>query len=147
MAFLAEQHLVAAKLVRRNGATRSGAERELFIRISSPACASWRRSGAASVWTISIGVRLRRIGASSMNKVVGFRRLKSMVHPSFPISDPRSSNMKLFARKLNHRAARRRIPVWNRCGHPGTGVEPLPHLRILKEIVCCHRSTHHADLP
>jgi hypothetical protein len=82
-----------------------------------------------------------------MNKVVGFRRLKSMVHPSFPISDPRSSNMKLFARKLNHRAARRRIPVWNRCGHPGTGVEPLPHLRILKEIVCCHRSTHHADLP
>ena len=57
---------------------------------SSSACASWRRSGAASVWTISIGVRLRRIGASSMNKLVGFRRLKSMVHPSFPISDPAS---------------------------------------------------------
>ena len=89
--------------------------------VSSSACASWRRSGAASVWTISIGVRLRRIGASSMNKLVGFRRLKAMVHPSFPISDPRSSNMKLFARSLNHRAARRRIPVWNRCGHPGTG--------------------------
>jgi hypothetical protein len=35
MAFLAEQHLVAAKLVRRNGATRSGAERELFIRKSN----------------------------------------------------------------------------------------------------------------
>jgi len=89
MAFLAEQHLVAAKLVRRNGATRTGAERELLIRkASSSACASWRRSGAASVWTISIGVRLRRIGASSMNKLVGFRRLKSMVHPSFPISGP-----------------------------------------------------------
>ena len=35
MAFLAEQHLVAAKLVRRNGATRTGAERELFIRKSN----------------------------------------------------------------------------------------------------------------
>jgi hypothetical protein len=31
MAFLAEQHLVAAKLVRRNGAMWIGAERELFI--------------------------------------------------------------------------------------------------------------------
>jgi hypothetical protein len=35
MAFLAEQHLVAAKLVRRNGARRAGAERELFIRKSN----------------------------------------------------------------------------------------------------------------
>jgi hypothetical protein len=35
MQFLAEQHLVAAKLVRRNGATRTGAERELFIRRSN----------------------------------------------------------------------------------------------------------------
>ena len=35
MAFLAEQHLVAAKLVRRNGATRTRAERELFIRKSN----------------------------------------------------------------------------------------------------------------
>ena len=35
MAFLAEQHLLAAKLVRRNGATRTGAERELFIRKSN----------------------------------------------------------------------------------------------------------------
>ena len=35
MAFLAEQHLVAAKLVRRNGATRFRAERELFIRKSN----------------------------------------------------------------------------------------------------------------
>ena len=35
MAFLAEQHLVAAKLVRRNGATRTGAEQELFIRKSN----------------------------------------------------------------------------------------------------------------
>ena len=32
MLFLAEQHLVAAKLVRESGATRTGAERELFIR-------------------------------------------------------------------------------------------------------------------
>jgi hypothetical protein len=31
MLFLAEQHLVAAKLVRENGARRIGAERELFI--------------------------------------------------------------------------------------------------------------------
>jgi hypothetical protein len=35
MAFLAEQHLVAAKLLRRNGATQTGAERELFIRKSN----------------------------------------------------------------------------------------------------------------
>jgi hypothetical protein len=35
MAFLAEQHLVAAKLVRRNGAMRTRAERELFIRKSN----------------------------------------------------------------------------------------------------------------
>ena len=35
MQFLAEQHLVAAKLVRRNGASRTGAERELFMRKSN----------------------------------------------------------------------------------------------------------------
>jgi hypothetical protein len=35
MAFIAEQHLVAAKLVRINGAARTGAERELFIRKSN----------------------------------------------------------------------------------------------------------------
>jgi hypothetical protein len=35
MATLAEQHLVAAKLVRENGAARTGAERELFIRKSN----------------------------------------------------------------------------------------------------------------
>ena len=35
MLFLAEQHLVAAKLVRESGATRTGAERELFIRKSN----------------------------------------------------------------------------------------------------------------
>ena len=35
MQFLAEQHLVAAKLVRRNGAVRTGAERELCIRKSN----------------------------------------------------------------------------------------------------------------
>jgi hypothetical protein len=35
MQFLAEQHLVAAKLVRENGARRSGAERELFIQKSN----------------------------------------------------------------------------------------------------------------
>jgi hypothetical protein len=35
MQFLAEQHLVAAKLVWRNGAVRTGAERELFIRKSN----------------------------------------------------------------------------------------------------------------
>jgi hypothetical protein len=33
--FLAEQHLVAAKLVRKNGAAQTGAERELFIRKSN----------------------------------------------------------------------------------------------------------------
>jgi hypothetical protein len=33
--FLAEQHLVAAKLVRQNGARRTGAELELFIRKSN----------------------------------------------------------------------------------------------------------------
>jgi hypothetical protein len=35
MLFLVEQHLVAAKLVRKNGAARIGAERELFIRKSN----------------------------------------------------------------------------------------------------------------
>jgi hypothetical protein len=35
MQFLAEQHLIAAKLVRKNGATRTGAERELFVRKSN----------------------------------------------------------------------------------------------------------------
>jgi hypothetical protein len=35
MPFLAEQHLAAAKLVRKNGELRSGAERELFIRKSN----------------------------------------------------------------------------------------------------------------
>ena len=35
MQFLAEQHLVAAKLVRENGARRSGAERELYIKKSN----------------------------------------------------------------------------------------------------------------
>jgi hypothetical protein len=35
MQFLAEQHLIAAKLVRKNGAARTGAERELFIRKSN----------------------------------------------------------------------------------------------------------------
>ncbi len=35
MQFLAEQHLVAAKLVRKNGGRRIGAERELFIRKSN----------------------------------------------------------------------------------------------------------------
>ena len=35
MFFLAEQHLVAAKLVRENGAQRTGAERELFIQKSN----------------------------------------------------------------------------------------------------------------
>ena len=33
--FLAEQHLAAAKLVRQNGARRTGAERDLFIRKSN----------------------------------------------------------------------------------------------------------------
>jgi hypothetical protein len=35
MQFLTEQHLVAAKLVRENGARRTGAEREIFIRKSN----------------------------------------------------------------------------------------------------------------
>jgi hypothetical protein len=35
MPFLAEQHLAAAKLVRKNGEPRTGAERELFIRKSN----------------------------------------------------------------------------------------------------------------
>jgi hypothetical protein len=35
MQFLAEHHLVAAKLVRKNGEARTGAERELFIRKSN----------------------------------------------------------------------------------------------------------------
>src|SRR5271163_5014422 len=35
MQFLAEQHLVAAKLVRENGSQRTGAERQLFIKKSN----------------------------------------------------------------------------------------------------------------
>jgi hypothetical protein len=42
MQFLAEQHLAAAKLVRKNGARRTGTERELFIKKSNSfvACVS-----------------------------------------------------------------------------------------------------------
>jgi hypothetical protein len=35
MKFLAEQHLIAAKLVRGNGTMRPGADRELFIKKSN----------------------------------------------------------------------------------------------------------------
>jgi hypothetical protein len=35
MLFLAEQHLVAAKLIRKNGATRAGADLEKFIKMSN----------------------------------------------------------------------------------------------------------------
>ena len=35
MLFLAEQHLAAAKLVRRNGADRAETDREQFIRVSN----------------------------------------------------------------------------------------------------------------
>ena len=35
MPFLAEQHIIAAKLARRNAAKRTDAERELFIRKSN----------------------------------------------------------------------------------------------------------------
>jgi hypothetical protein len=35
MQFLAEQHLLAAKMVRENGASRTGTERELFLRKSN----------------------------------------------------------------------------------------------------------------
>jgi hypothetical protein len=42
MQFLAEQHLAAAKLVRKSGALRTGAEQEAFIRKSNSfvVCAS-----------------------------------------------------------------------------------------------------------
>jgi hypothetical protein len=43
--FLAEQHLVAAKLVRENGARHTGAERELFIRKSNSLVVCVRLSG------------------------------------------------------------------------------------------------------
>jgi hypothetical protein len=78
-----------------------------------------------------------------MNKLVGFRRLKSMVHPSFPIS------VKYEIPRLEPKPPSRTPTnsAVESLRHPGTGVEPLPHLHILKEILCCHRSTHHADLP
>jgi hypothetical protein len=44
MPFLAEQHLVAAKLMRENGARRTGADRELFIRKSNSFIACVRLS-------------------------------------------------------------------------------------------------------
>jgi hypothetical protein len=44
MPFHAEQHLLAAKLVRKNGAWRIGAERELFIRKSNSFIACLRLS-------------------------------------------------------------------------------------------------------
>src|SRR5258708_32364012 len=42
MLFLAEQHLVAAKLIRKNGARRTGAESEIFIRKSNSCVACVR---------------------------------------------------------------------------------------------------------
>jgi hypothetical protein len=56
MLFLAEQHLVAAKLVRENGAWRSGAELELYIKKSNSFVACVRlaakdRGGISSVPT------------------------------------------------------------------------------------------------
>ena len=44
MPFHAEQHLFAAKLVRKNGAWRTGAEREFFIRKSNSFVACLRLS-------------------------------------------------------------------------------------------------------
>jgi hypothetical protein len=44
MPFHAEQHLFAAKLVRKNGARRTGAEREFFIRKSNSFVACLRLS-------------------------------------------------------------------------------------------------------
>ena len=42
MLFLAEQHLVAAKLIRKNGARRTSAESEIFIRKSNSCVACVR---------------------------------------------------------------------------------------------------------
>jgi hypothetical protein len=89
MQFLAEQHLVAAKRVRRNGAARTGAERIPLL----SAWPSQRKNVAAYVWTISIGGLLPPIGVSSMNKYVGFCRRVSTVHPSFRISGSSGDNI------------------------------------------------------
>jgi hypothetical protein len=59
---------------------------------SSSACASWRKIGAASVWTISIGGRLPPIGVSLMSKFFGLRRRISTVHPLFPMTAKGSVN-------------------------------------------------------
>jgi hypothetical protein len=46
MQFIAEQHLVVAKLVRKNAATRTGTERELFVRKSNSLVVCVRLSAA-----------------------------------------------------------------------------------------------------
>jgi hypothetical protein len=89
MQFLAEQHLVAAKLVRKNGAARTGAERELFIRKSNSfvVCSRLMATDRGAIcldnfdwWSLTL------IGTSSMNKFDGLCRRVSTAHPSFPIS-------------------------------------------------------------
>ena len=62
MPFLAEQHLVAAKLVRENGARRSGVERELFIRKSNSFVACVRLTAKDRG-----GICLDNFGWSSVN--------------------------------------------------------------------------------
>jgi len=86
MAFLPEQHLAAAKLVRKNGARRTGAERKLFIRKANSFVICVRlmaedRGGRCLDWSLTLDWRVID------EQFVGFRRLKSMVHPSFPICD------------------------------------------------------------
>jgi hypothetical protein len=64
MLFLAEQHLVAAKLLRKNGERGTCAVRELFIGKSNSCvvCVRLMAKDRVSAWTISIGGRLPRIG-------------------------------------------------------------------------------------
>jgi hypothetical protein len=50
MPFHAEQHLFAAKLVRKNGAWRTGAEREFFIKKVEQLCRVFASLGERQGW-------------------------------------------------------------------------------------------------
>ena len=63
MAFLPEQHLAAAKLVRKNGARRTGAERKLFIRKANSFVICVRlmaedRGGRCLDWSLTLDWRV-----------------------------------------------------------------------------------------
>jgi hypothetical protein len=137
MQFLAEQHLAAAKRVRKNGEGLALSANYLSgsrIAVSS-ARDSWRKTGAASVWTISTGGRSPPIGVSSMSKFFGLGRRILTVHLSLRISDKAPADLVAHrgSRQEGHargRPRRSRSPVNPNAGVRRTGTA-LPRDRTM----------------